>query len=308
MNASSTHDTKRSEDVRARIHVLSEIPDVWEREVRRWTRVNAALQRDEVPHPNEEWLMYQTLIGMWPLDDAELESVPDRLRAFLEKAAREAKAHSSWLAPNADYEKALQDFATAVIAHEPFLESFSKLQRRVAFHGFLNSLAQVVLKVCSVGVPDFYQGTELWDFSLVDPDNRRPVDYEKRSALLGDLPAPATLLEQWTDGRVKLFVTARSLVARSRNIDAFRGPYRAIDTGTRNAVAFQRGENVLVIVPRLTTQLVKPPQLPLGDVWGEHALDVRGKWRNVFTDEVIEGERLTLKDVFATFPVAILER
>lgn len=308
MNTSSTHDTKRSEDVRARIHVLSEIPDVWEREVRRWTRINAALKRNGIPHANEEWLIYQTLIGMWPLDDAELTGVPDRLRAYLEKAAREAKTHSSWLTPNADYERALQDFATAVIAHEPFLESFRKLQRRVAFHGFLNSLAQVVLKVCSAGLPDFYQGTELWDFSLVDPDNRRPVDYDKRTALLRDLPPPATLLEQWTDGRIKLFVTATSLAARARNIDAFHGPYRAIDTGTPNAVAFLRGDNVLVVLPRLTTQLVKPPQLPVGEVWGEHALDVGGRWRNVFTEEVVEGERQTLKDIFATFPVAMLER
>jgi (1->4)-alpha-D-glucan 1-alpha-D-glucosylmutase len=308
MNATSTHDTKRAEDVRARIHVLSEIPDVWEREVRRWTRINAPLKRDEVPDANEEWLIYQTLIGMWPLDDADLDSVPDRLRTYLEKAAREAKTHSSWLTPNVDHEKALQDFATALITHEPFLESFRKLKRRVAFHGFLNSLAQVVLKVASAGLPDFYQGTELWDFSLVDPDNRRPVDYEKRAALLRDLPPPATLLEQWTDGRIKLFVTARSLAARAQNIEAFRGAYRALDTGTPNAVAFLRGENVLVVVPRLTTQLVKAPQLPVGEVWGDRALSLGGKWRNVFTDEVIEGERLALRDILATVPVAILQR
>jgi (1->4)-alpha-D-glucan 1-alpha-D-glucosylmutase len=308
MNATSTHDTKRSEDVRARIHVLSEIPDEWEREVRRWSRVNASLKRNDVPHPNEEWLIYQTLIGMWPLDESEQADVPDRLRAYLEKASREAKTHSSWLTPDADYEKALQDFAVAVVTHEPFLETFSKFQQRIAFHGFLNSLAQVVLKTCSVGLPDFYQGTELWDFSLVDPDNRRPVDYDKRAALLRDLPPPATLLEQWTDGRIKLFVTARSLAARARHIDAFRGAYRAIETGTENAIAFLRGEDVLVVVPRLTTQLIQAPDLPVGRVWGENAVEIGGKWRNVFTDEVIEGERLALKDVFATFPVAILER
>ena len=308
MNATSTHDTKRSEDVRARIHVLSEIPDVWEREVRRWSRINAPLKRDDVPHPNEEWLIYQTLIGMWPLEGDLMADVPDRLRTYLEKAAREAKTHSSWLAPDVEYEKSLQDFAAAIMTHQPFLESFLKLQRRVAFHGFLNSLAQVVLKVCSVGVPDFYQGTELWDFSLVDPDNRRPVDYETRAAQLRGLPSITTLLEQWTDGRIKLFVTARSLAARARNLDAFRGGYRAIATGTPNAIAFQRGENVLIAVPRLTTRLVKPPQLPLGAVWGDHALEVGGRWRNAFTDEAVAGERLALNDVFATFPVAILER
>lgn len=245
---------------------------------------------------------------MWPLDEREVPTLPSRLGEYLVKVAREAKTHSSWLAPNVEYERALQDFASAILEHEPFLTPFRRFQRRVAFHGFLSSLAQVVLKVCSPGMPDFYQGTELWDFSLVDPDNRRPVDYEKRAALLRDLPSTSTLLKRWTDGRVKLFVTARSLAARARNLDAFRGGYRAIATGTANAIAFTRGENVLIVVPRLTTQLVKPPRLPLGYVWGEHALVVSGRWRNVFTDEAIEGERLALKEVFAAFPVAILER
>ena len=308
MNATSTHDTKRSEDVRARIHVLSEIPDEWEKTVRRWSRINASLKKGDIPHPNEEWLIYQTLVGMWPLDESEIPSVPDRLCAYLEKAAREAKTDSSWLSPNADYEKSLQDFATAIVTHQPFIEPFREFQARIAFHGFLNSLAQVVLKATSPGLPDFYQGTELWDFSLVDPDNRRPVDYEKRTALLRDLPPVSTLLANWPDGRIKLFTTARTLATRNRNLDAFRGDYRAVETGTPNAVAFTRGENVLIVVPRLTTQLIQPPQLPVGDVWREHALNVVGTWRNAFTDETVQGDPLPLKSVFATFPVAILER
>jgi len=309
MNATSTHDTKRAEDVRARISVLSEMPDVWTREARKWSRVNAPLKRDGAPDPNEEWMIYQTLAGMWPLDDAELASVPDRLRMFLEKAAREAKTHSSWLSPNADYEKALQDFATAVIDHPPFLEGFRRLQKRIAFHGMLNALSQVVLKACSPGAPDFYQGTELWDFSLVDPDNRRPVDYEKRTAMLERMSPPTTLLRTWVDGRIKLFVTARALAARARHAETFRsGAYRALETGTENAVAFARGEDIVVVVPRLTTRLVKPPQFPLAEVWGEHALSVGGRWRNAFTEEVVEGDTLPLREVFAAFPVAILER
>jgi (1->4)-alpha-D-glucan 1-alpha-D-glucosylmutase len=308
MNATSTHDTKRSEDVRARIHVLSEIAEEWRREVQSWTRVNASLKRNGVPHANEEWMLYQTLVGMWPLEESEVAGVPDRLRAYLEKAAREAKTRSSWLEPNADYEKAAQDFAVAILERDAFLQPFLAFQRRVAFHGFLNSLAQVVIKTTSAGVPDFYQGTELWDFSLVDPDNRRPVDYAKRAALLRDLPPPAQLLESWSDGRVKLFTTARTLAARARNIDAFRGDYRPVETGTRNAVAFLRGETVLVVTPRLTTRLVSAPDLPLGEVWGERALTISGAWRNAFTDEVIEGERLHLKEVFATFPVGVFER
>jgi len=309
MNATSTHDTKRSEDVRTRIDVLSEIPDTWRRELRRWTRINAPLKRKgvphPVPHPNEELLVYQTLLGMWPLDDAEAESVPERLAQFLEKASREAKTHSSWLAPDLEYEGALKGFGASILGYAPFLEVFRRFEKRIAFHGMLNSLAQVVLKACSPGVPDFYQGTELWDFSLVDPDNRRPVDYEKRAALLRRLPKPATLLRHWRDGRVKMFVTTRSLAARTRFHD---GAYRAIDSGTPNAVAFQRGADALIVVPRLTTQLVKPSRFPLGEIWGEHALAVPGRWRNAFTEEIVEGDLLPLRNVFASFPVAILEK
>ncbi|HYO77272.1 MAG TPA: malto-oligosyltrehalose synthase [Thermoanaerobaculia bacterium] len=307
MNATSTHDTKRAEDVRARISVLSEMPELWQREVRRWTRANEPLKRDGAPDANEELLIYQTLVGMWPLDDAERGDVPDRMRGFLEKAAREAKTHSSWLEPNAEYEKALQDFATAAIENSSFLESFRRFHKRIAFHGMLNSLSQVVLKVCSSGLPDFYQGSEMWDFSLVDPDNRRPVDYEKRMAALRKLPSPQALMRGWADGRIKLFTTARSLAARARNAEAFRGAYRAVETGTPNAVAFTRGsDEVLVCVPRLTTQIGK--SFPVGEVWGDRSIDIGGRWKNAFTGETIEGERLALRDVFAAFPVAILEK
>ena len=309
MNATSTHDTKRSEDVRARLNVLSEIPDVWSREVKRWSRMNAALKEDGAPDANEELLIYQTLVGMWPLEEEEIGGVRDRLHQYLEKAAREAKTHSSWLAVNERYENALKSFATKILEHEPFVTALRRFHKRIAFHGFLGSLAQVVVKVCSSGVPDFYQGTELWDFSLVDPDNRRPVNYELRAQLLEKSAPPATLLRQWKDGRVKLFVTSRALQTRARHIESFRdGSYRAVDTGTPHAVAFTRGDDVLVVVPRLTTRLVQPPTLPLAETWGEHALGIGGRWRNAFTDEVIEGERLALRDVFASFPVAIFER
>jgi len=306
MNATSTHDTKRAEDVRARISVLSEIPEVWQREVKKWSRINAALKTNGIPHPNEELLIYQTLVGMWPLDRAEESGVAERLAAYLEKASREAKTHTNWLEPNAEYENALKEFAKAIVENEAFLEPFRRFQKKVAFHGFLNSLSQVVLKATAPGVPDFYQGTELWDFSLVDPDNRRPVDYEKRMQLLRELPPPAALLRSWTDGRIKLFVTQRVLAARAKHIAAFRGPeYRRLDAGP-NVFAFTRGESVAVVVPRLTTRLTRPPALPLGEVWGDAAVELEGQWRNVFTDEVIEGG--ALRNVFASFPVAVLEK
>ena len=310
MNATSTHDTKRSQDVRARISVLSEMPELWARQVKRWSNGNASLRRDGAPDANEELMIYQTLVGMWPLDESEEEGVPERLRTFLEKAAREAKTHSSWLEPNADYERAMQDFAVGILEHETFAQSFRRFQKKVAFHGALNALSQVLLKACSPGVPDFYQGTELWDFSLVDPDNRRPVDYERRAKLLSSLrnADPAKLLRQWKDGRVKLFVTARTLDARKRHLEAFQtGAYGQLEAG-RNCVAFTRGDSVLVAIPRLTTELAKPPQFPLGDVWGETKLDVSGSWRNVFTGEKVSGDGLALREVFSTFPVALLER
>jgi (1->4)-alpha-D-glucan 1-alpha-D-glucosylmutase len=184
LNTTSTHDTKRSEDVRARINVLSEIPETWTRQVRRWSKMNGHLRRDGVPHPNEELALYQTLIGMWPLNSEELPVVPERLRQFLEKALREGKTHTSWIAPDIAYEEAVLHFGEAILSDQNFCKDFMRFQKRIAFYGAINALAQTVLKLCASGVPDFYQGTELWDFSLVDPDNRRPVDYERRSAML----------------------------------------------------------------------------------------------------------------------------
>jgi (1->4)-alpha-D-glucan 1-alpha-D-glucosylmutase len=291
MNATSTHDTKRAEDVRARISVLSEIPDEWARVVRRWSKITGGF-RD----PNVELLIYQTLVGAWPID-------AERLEQYLEKAAREAKTQSNWLSPNEEYERALKDFATSLLTHEEFLGSFTRFQKRIAFHGFLNSLAQVVLKSTAPGIPDFYQGTELWDFSLVDPDNRRPVDYAARMALLDALPDAPALLRSWPDGRVKLFVTQRCLSIRAR----LTGGYTPLDAGP-NAIAYTRGDTFAIVVPRLTTQLVKPPQLPAGDVWTDRTLALSGSWRNVFTNAVIEGDSLQLRNVLESFPVAVLEK
>jgi (1->4)-alpha-D-glucan 1-alpha-D-glucosylmutase len=312
LNATSTHDTKRSEDVRARINVLSEIPDVWTRQVKRWSKMNSHLHRDGIPHPNEEIALYQTLIGMWPLNAEERPLVRDRLSQYLEKAAREAKTHTSWIARNAAYEEALLHFGESVLSHQPFCADFMRFHKRIAFYGALNALSQTVLKLCAPGVPDFYQGTELWDFSLVDPDNRRAVDYERRSAMLRNIKEAygrrsldfAALLRSWPSGRVKMFVMWRLLEMRSRFGDA---GYEAIDAGA-NVCAFARGDDVIVAVPRLVTALVKPGVFPLGDVWGDAALPRGGTWKNVFTGATIEGDKLPLAKVFEQFPVAVLER
>jgi (1->4)-alpha-D-glucan 1-alpha-D-glucosylmutase len=313
LNATSTHDTKRSEDVRARIAVLSEMPELWARTVRRWSRMNSPLRRDGIPHPNEELLLYQTLIGMWPLDENDLASVRPRLKAYLEKAAREGKVHTSWTAPNAAYEEALFAFADAVLSDDDFCREFTRVQKRIAFYGAINALSQLVLKATSPGVPDFYQGTELWDFSLVDPDNRRPIDFARRAALLRRVKsaAPAALLRAWHDGRVKLFTTWKLLDLRARHAELFRdGAYEPLDAGP-NVCAFvrRRGDDaVAVAVPRFPTRLTRPGRFPLAEVWRETALPLAGRWRNTFTGDTLEGDSLPLRDVFARFPVAVLER
>ena len=316
LNATSTHDTKRSEDARARINVLSEIPQVWTRQVRRWSKMNAPFRRDGIPHPNEELLLYQTLIGMWPLNDEELPIVRDRLRQFLEKAAREAKTYTSWIAPNIAYEEALLAFGDSVLSHHDFCGDFQRFQKRIAFYGALNAISQAVLKICAPGVPDFYQGTELWDFSLVDPDNRRPVDYERRTAMLRNIKEAdkrgsldfGSLLRGWASGRMKMFVTWKLLDLRARRAEVFQeGDYQPIDAG-RNVCAFVRGGEVIVAVPRFVTSLVKPGVFPIGDVWRNQSLGAGGRWRNIFTGDAVEGDPLPLGQVFGRFPVAVLER
>ncbi|HUF19094.1 MAG TPA: malto-oligosyltrehalose synthase, partial [Thermoanaerobaculia bacterium] len=184
LNGTSTHDTKRSEDVRARINVISELAGAWNSAVLRWMRMNEkkkrAVRGRPVPHPNEEILIYQTLAGAWPLDKRDVSGLPERLEQFLIKAAREAKLHTTWLRPDDEYEEALTGFARRLLrrSKDGFLDDFLRLQEKISYYGFLNSISQVALKATSPGVPDFYRGTEIWDLSLVDPDNRRPVDYD----------------------------------------------------------------------------------------------------------------------------------
>jgi (1->4)-alpha-D-glucan 1-alpha-D-glucosylmutase len=336
LNASSTHDTKRSEDVRARINVLSEMPQVWAREVRRWSSMLEPLRvRAEVgsscvvvPDRNEEILLFQTLVGVWPLGQGEGDSLPDRLRAYVEKAAREAKTHTSWIAPHAEYEKALLEFVDRILHRQDathFREDLLRFQKRVAFYGFLNALAQLVLKITAPGVPDFYQGTELWDFSLVDPDNRRPVDYEKRRSIISRLQRadekgsldPLALARSWRDGRVKLFATWRALRFRRENAELFaHGSYEPVTASGHDEMvcAFRRdhGESgIIVVVPRFVSRLVKVGTLPVGDVWGDGSIEGGvSKWRNVFTGDVLDpvDGRLGLSSIFARFPVAILAK
>jgi (1->4)-alpha-D-glucan 1-alpha-D-glucosylmutase len=299
--ATSTHDTKRSEDVRARICLLSEIPERWGEAVRRWSSRNEMYRTDEFPDRNLEYLLYQTLVGAWPIEK-------DRVLTFAEKAAREAKVHTSWNDPNNVYENALRTFIEGLFADSGFLADLKAFVNPLVQPGRTNSLAQTLLKLTAPGVPDLYQGTEIWDLSLVDPDNRRPVDYGVRRRLLRDLDCatPEEILS-WSDrGLPKLWTIRQALELRRRRTDAFGAgasyqPLYARGAKEANVVAFLRGSACATIVPRLV--------LGLDGGWGDTAIQLPpGRWRNRLTGDLGDGVVLPLADLLARFPVALLER
>ncbi|MCM8748601.1 malto-oligosyltrehalose synthase [Thermomicrobiaceae bacterium CFH 74404] len=343
LNATSTHDTKRSEDARARLCVLADLPDAWQAAVGRWRDAaapfRAMVDGEPAPEPAMELLCYQSLLAAWPLDPAEQDGFSPRLQEYLVKAAREAKLRTSWLDPNEPYERALARFVEALLTDrqaEPFCRDFHCFWRPVAFHGALTSLAQTAIKLTAPGVPDLYQGCELWCFSLVDPDNRRPVDFARREAALrqlharGDHPVLASeLLETWEDGRIKLHLTTRLLSLRRDDPELFgSGSYLPLASeGSRaeSVVAFvrQRGKRwSLTAVPRFTARLVEwedglpARRYPLGQpIWQDTALVLPSgaprRWQCRLTGERVEatGEeppRLPLAQVFARWPVAVL--
>jgi len=354
--ATSTHDTKRSEDVRARIDVLSEIPGEWRASVNRWSRRNAPKKTpaDGQPAPdrNDEYLLYQTLVGAWPMEDPdhplslrseEFLQFRERMAAYMRKATLEAKVHTSWVNPNEGYDGAVKDFVLKIL--EPrgknrFLGDLQAFQRRVAYFGRWNSLSQVLLKLTCPGVPDIYQGTELWDLSLVDPDNRRPVDFRKRRAFLeevrerveqsGDdrVPLARQLLETAWDGRIKLYLIYQTLNFRRQHRELFlKGRYIPLEgegEKKNHLCAFLRAwgdEVILVGVPRLVVGLTEGMEKPpLGEnVWKDTRLPLpaeeRGeKYRSLFTGETLAVEKrgdkrgLPLAKIFNHFPMAFLER
>ena len=296
MLATATHDTKLGEDVRARINVLSEMPEGWGREVARWMRLNrearTLVDGEPAPDRNDEYRLYQALVGVWP--PSATTATPElvgRIQAYMAKAAKEAKLHSSWINPNQGYDNAVASFVERVLAgpgSADFLEMFLPVQAQIARVGLVNSLSQVVLKVASPGVPDFYQGTELWDLSLVDPDNRRPVDYALRRDALADVsailqrpsqarvPAIRELLARWEDGRVKMLITAAGLRARRELPDLFlEGEYLPLDTDVplpARLVAFARvhrdGRAAIAIAPTLAAELIDEEHpVPIADRW-----------------------------------------
>jgi (1->4)-alpha-D-glucan 1-alpha-D-glucosylmutase len=343
----STHDTKRSEDVRARLNVLSELPEEWQAAVQRWMQLNAghriAVDDEPAPDANEQYLLYETLVGAWPLEPYSAEhyaAFVGRIQEYMNKVLHEAKVHSSWLNPYEAYDAAVREFVGRILdeqAGRAFQDDLRPFRRRISHHGLLNSLAQTLLRLTLPGVPDTYQGTELWDFSLVDPDNRRPVDYEKRQSLLAGLQVAVAgsgadrtalareLILAKEDGRVKLYVTWQALTCRRDNPGLFsQGQYVPLEmTGVAGEHAFgflrRRGEDeAVVVVPRLLTQLLSPAAvLPLGKaVWGDTSVLLpqgsTGPYHNMLTGECLgttardRQPALPLALVLADFPVALL--
>jgi (1->4)-alpha-D-glucan 1-alpha-D-glucosylmutase len=348
MSASSTHDTKRSEDVRARLHVLSETPERWKDAVLLWRQMNRRFVErwDDVPIPdaNEEYLLYQTLVGTWPLepmDDEARQQYCQRIVQYMEKALREAKLHTSWMNPSEEYESLALDFVRKILSPEAaaFQTDLAQFVAEIADAGFVNSLSQLVLKATLPGAPDFYQGTELWDFSLVDPDNRRPIDYAARQAALADAVArsasdlsayAAEVGEAWPDPRIKLLTTMRSLAVRQRLESLFvSGEYLPLEVRgeqSEHLFAFARrhGDDwAIVAIPRHFHRLTRHGRdrtvsggwrVDWQDARIVLPADVDVAWRCELSGNLVEAalsdDTLTLPacELFATLPVALLTR
>jgi (1->4)-alpha-D-glucan 1-alpha-D-glucosylmutase len=301
MLATSTHDTKRSEDVRARIALLSEFPQRFSEEVARWSSITERHRRGDLPDRNAEWLFYQTVVGAWPLP-------ADRAVAYMEKASKEAKAHTSWVDPDPVYDEALRAFVEGALGDAEFNTAVEHFVTELVGPGRVNSLAQTLLKLTSPGVPDLYQGSELWDLSLVDPDNRRPVDFALRRRLLeqAEDTSPAEAWQKQTDsGLPKLLLTQRALHLRRRRRAAFAAgssyqPLAAQGAKAAHAVAFVRGGSVVAVAPRLV--------LGLGGEWADTTLTLPpGTWTDVLDGTRIFTGEVALADLLAPFPVALLE-
>jgi len=330
--ATSTHDTKRSEDVRARMVAISEIPELWRRSLQRWRTANRRWKKmvneAEAPDPDEEYLLYQTLLGTWPIaaNGAPEQNVgPEyiqRIQAYMTKALNEAKLNTSWIQPNEEWLATTRDFVAKVLDATPknkFLPAFLPVAEEIARLGAINSLAQTLLKLTSPGVPDIYQGNEVWDFSLVDPDNRRPVHYKRRAEMLSCLStkSPEGLLQNWPDGRIKMFLTQRTLSFRNEHVDLFRNgnylPLRITGAFADCCLSFARHldqKSIIVIVPRLSSRIGFPP---IGERWRDTVVELpenlslqRG--REIFTGHElsIQNRQIRLADAMSILPFAII--
>jgi (1->4)-alpha-D-glucan 1-alpha-D-glucosylmutase len=335
LDATSTHDTKRSEDVRARLNVLSEMPDEWEQHLKRWSALNSKhkvnIAGQVTPDHNEEYFFYQTLLGVWPLDQEASVALWQRVQEHLVKATREAMVHTRWTRPNQQHEDALQSFAARVLSPEnrEFLEDFRQLQEKVAYYGMINGLSQTLLKIASPGVADFYQGSELWDLRLVDPDNRGQIDFGRRAAALNNIRTAEAasvegtlrdLVAHWQDGRIKMHLIWKALSFRRSHADLFHEaefvPLQTAGCHAANVIAFLRKNargSVLAAIPRWLSQIRRNNQqfdwcdtrliLPAGSPM---------EWTNLLATPSVaaqnrEGETwVSANDLFRDLPVAFL--
>jgi len=301
MLATATHDSKRGEDMRARLALLSEEPAAWIAAVRRWSAMAEAHRTNEWPDRNTEYFFYQTLVGAWPV-------CAQRLTAYMEKACREAKEYTSWTAPDTTYEASVRTFVDGCLTDRDLMQDVRQFVESLIEPGRINSLAQTLIKLTAPGVPDLYQGTELWSLHLVDPDNRRPVDYEERRRALAEVKqlSARAIWDRADEGLPKMWVTHAALQLRQRQPEAFGGHsrYGAADTRgplASHVVGFCRGENVMTIVPRLVMRAN-------GRWQGTGICVPRGSWTNVLTGQPIDGGDVDVSDIWRDFPVALLER
>ena len=300
MNTLSTHDTKRSEDVRARLAVLTEMPRSWRSAMHRWSRANQKFKTGGFPDRNTEYFLYQTLIGAWPI-------TIDRMTSYMEKAAREAKQQTSWTQPNKEFESALKLFIERILASNDFVPELEAFVEKVLLPGRMNSLTQTLLKCTTPGVPDTYQGSEIWDLRLVDPDNRGPIDYESRQAMLADLEAGMSvekIMNRADSGMPKLWVLYKALHLRREKPEWFDReaayiPLHVEGQKKAHLIAFSRGDSVAVLAPRWN--------LKLGSGFGSTTVELPlGNWANVFTGEIVNGGSVRAQHLFRRFPVALL--
>ncbi|UCD82502.1 MAG: malto-oligosyltrehalose synthase [Desulfobacterales bacterium] len=335
MNATATHDSKRGEDVRARLNVLSEIPAEWAANLVQWHAINRAkkvrLNGQEMPDKNEEYFLYQTLVGAFPFGSSNPSNFIDRISQYMVKAAREAKMNTSWLNPNETHEAALTSFVEKILRPpdgQDFLDAFLPFGKKIAGYGIFNSLSQTLIKITAPGVPDFYQGAELLDLNVVDPDNRRPVDYTERMQFLKEIQELAGtdirslidgLLANRLDGRLKLYLMAAALNARHAHPRLYReGTYIALQPAGRfhnNVLAFARHYGhkwSITAAPRFLTALVNEDEHPLGPgIWQDTVIGLPdgapARWKNLFTGDDLTAENsLALGDALAVFPAALL--
>jgi (1->4)-alpha-D-glucan 1-alpha-D-glucosylmutase len=336
LNATTTHDTKRSEDVRARINVLSEIPKEWKLHVDRWAKLNARhakiVKGQRVPDRNDEIFLYQTLLGAWPLENDNCAQFVNRIQEYAIKATREAMVHTRWTVPNHAHENGVKSFVASILKcgkENAFLRDFTAFQERVAYYGMLNGLSQTLLKIFAPGIPDFYQGSELWDLRLVDPDNRQPVDFAKRQSMLesvragtasGERSFSGELAQNWRDGRIKLYLIWKALTFRREHRALFdRGDFASIEVvgaRKRNIAAFQRRyrrEQALLIMPRWLAGTDHASDRD--GFWDNTSIRSTGlpskHWTNVLTDEEVKvnGKKplhFPVASLLKNFPVALL--